>query len=445
MAAKYTWQQIQDANQNKQSDTCWVVVKNKIYDITHYLDKHPGGRAALEMSKGQDVTWLLETSHPFTRQPWKILESYYIGELDDVSFVEYPDKKDPLWEELKMEVKDYFDRTGLDEKDPTATIMTALFILSMWCTGYYFGFTQGAWYGAVLFGVSRALFGIHTMHSASHFSVTHQPWVWRWLDWLAFDVFMGGSSLAWNYQHVLGHHQHTNVFQADPDLPVLKKGDIRRVVPFQEDMNYYKYQAYYLPLLYTLLALKTRIYDAQIIMGERMNGVLKMTVSSSDWCWLLATKIFFVYYQFYLPYFEFNLDAWTLFKMYVFAELASGAWLAYFFQVNHISDELVYSVASEKGDRQQGWATMQIEGTVDYGHDSKLTTFLSGTLNYQTVHHLFPSVSTHHYPAIAPIIKRVCMKHKVKYNHVDTFFEAAWLHLKELNRLGHLGIQAHME
>lgn len=131
--------------------------------------------------------------------------------------------------------------------------------------------------------------------------------------------------------------------------------------------------------------------------------------------------------------------------MYIIAELSSGAWLAYFFQVNHISDSLTYTVASDKEDKKMGWAAMQVAGTLDYGHSSWLTTFLSGTLNYQTVHHLFPSVSTHHYPAIAPIIQKCAEKHGIKYNHVDTFFEAAWLHLKELNRLGNLGIQAHMD
>ena len=30
---------------------------------------------------------------------------------------------------------------------------------------------------------------------------------------------------------------------------------------------------------------------------------------------------------------------------------------------------------------------------MDYAHDSKLVTFLSGALNYQVTHHLFPGVS----------------------------------------------------
>ena len=34
-------------------------------------------------------------------------------------------------------------------------------------------------------------------------------------------------------QHVVGHHIYTNVFEADPDLPVAPKGDLRRLVAKQ--------------------------------------------------------------------------------------------------------------------------------------------------------------------------------------------------------------------
>lgn len=39
------------------------------------------------------------------------------------------------------------------------------------------------------------------------------------------------------------------------------------------------------------------------------------------------------------------------------------------------------------------WTQMQIETTQDYGHDSLITTLLTGSLNYQAVHHIFPQVS----------------------------------------------------
>jgi len=300
-------------------------------------------------------------------------------------------------------------------------------------------------WAALLLGVTRALFGINTMHASSHFSVSHKPWVWNWLDWFCFDILMGGSSLSWNYQHVVGHHQHTNVFKADPDLPIIKQGDMRRVYDWQVPVSVYKYQAYYLPLLYPLLAFKTRYYDVLLLLGDKMNGNIVMNVTTNDKIWLVATKLVFLWYQFYLPLYYFGLPLASFLKVYVVMELAAGAWLAYFFQVNHISDKIFYSSQEDGSSKKKEWAALQLEGTIDYAHQSKLFTFLSGTLNFQGVHHLFPSVAPHHYKALAPIVKQTAKEFKVQYQCLDTFWIALYHHFKELNRMGRLGISAHVD
>jgi len=78
------------------------------------------------------------------------------------------------------------------------------------------------------------------------------------------------------------------------------------------------------------------------------------------------------------------------------------------------------------------WAKLQIETCVDYGHNSWMWTFFSGALNYQSIHHLFPSVSQYHYPAIGPIILATCKEYDVKFNHVQNFGQAFYLHIKQL-------------
>jgi len=223
----YDWEEIR---KHRSAESAWVVIKNGVYDVTNYLSKHPGGAHTLLLASGQDVTYLFETSHTFVDTPRKILEGLKIGVVP--GFVEYSEAS-PFYDELKIKVKAYFDRTGQDLKDPIPTIKVALFLLFLWVVGYYYGFKYGSLWAAGLMGVSRALFGINTMHASSHFAVSHKPWVWQWLDWFVFDILMGGSSLAWNYQHIVGHHQHTNVFQADPDFPCVVDGDMRRVVKEQ--------------------------------------------------------------------------------------------------------------------------------------------------------------------------------------------------------------------
>jgi fatty acid desaturase len=91
------------------------------------------------------------------------------------------------------------------------------------------------------------------------------------------------------------------------------------------------------------------------------------------------------------------------------------------------------------------WAVAQTLASVDYSHDSWWTTFCCGALNFQIVHHLLPSVSQYHYPAIAPIIMRVAARHGVKYNCLPNFYEAFYHHVAYLYKLGQSGTPIPLE
>ena len=51
---------------------------------------------------------------------------------------------------------------------------------------------------------------------------------------------------------------------------------------------------------------------------------------------------------------------------------------------------------------------------------------LSGGLNYQIEHHLFPSVNSCHLPEISKIVKKLCKKYNIKYNEYNSFFKALY-------------------
>ena len=81
-------------------------------------------------------------------------------------------------------------------------------------------------------------------------------------------------------------------------------------------------------------------------------------------------------------------------------------------------------------------AIMQLETTQDYGHDSFMTYWMTGALNYQVTHHLFPYVSQGHYRDLAPVIKAYCAKHGVRYIARKNFIDAARAHIGKLRELG---------
>lgn len=75
-----------------------------------------------------------------------------------------------------------------------------------------------------------------------------------------------------------------------------------------------------------------------------------------------------------------------------------GSWPVVFLlcmaQVSHVSTECDYPLGAEAKDMiEDEWAVSQVKSCVDYGHGSWMVAFLSGALNYQVTHHLFPGVS----------------------------------------------------
>lgn len=45
-------------------DDCWVIIKGNVYDVTYFLETHPGGKQAILMRAGKDVTKLFSQIHP---------------------------------------------------------------------------------------------------------------------------------------------------------------------------------------------------------------------------------------------------------------------------------------------------------------------------------------------------------------------------------------------
>eukprot|EP00695_Tsukubamonas_globosa_P002044 TRINITY_DN311_c0_g1_i3.p1 TRINITY_DN311_c0_g1~~TRINITY_DN311_c0_g1_i3.p1 ORF type:complete len:131 (+),score=52.14 TRINITY_DN311_c0_g1_i3:69-461(+) len=63
-------------------EDCWIIVRKKVYDVTRFLDDHPGGGEVIVEQAGGDSTNAFEgVGH--SEQAKKDLENYYIGDLSE--------------------------------------------------------------------------------------------------------------------------------------------------------------------------------------------------------------------------------------------------------------------------------------------------------------------------------------------------------------------------
>jgi len=276
------------------------------------------------------------------------------------------------------------------------------------------------------------------MHDACHSAIGYNEIWWKIIGRATMDMLTGGDMKSWHHQHVLGHHVYTNVMGVDPDLPVLAEGDVRFIVPRQVWKAIYKHQWIYMPCLYAGLALKVRIQNWTATYLTLMNGPIRVNpISASEWAYFIFSRVVNLGLLIGVPLIYGRHSLATTLFLFLIQELFLGAWLAFNFQVSHISTEAVFPCDKEYDPSiQDEWAVLQVTSSVDYAHGNPLATFLSGALNYQVVHHLFPCVSQYHYPAIGPIILQICKKWKVPFNHLPSFRAAIGAHVQFLYEMG---------
>ncbi|NXH87049.1 CYB5B protein, partial [Edolisoma coerulescens] len=71
-------------NSNRET---WLVIHGRVYDVTRFLEEHPGGEEVLLEQAGRDATESFEDVGHST-DAREMLKQYYIGEVHPVS---------PLW------------------------------------------------------------------------------------------------------------------------------------------------------------------------------------------------------------------------------------------------------------------------------------------------------------------------------------------------------------
>jgi cytochrome b involved in lipid metabolism len=67
--------------QHKDQSSCWSIINSKVYDLTAYLGKHPGGKQRIMAICGKDGTMAFGNQHDNQPRPELMLSSFKIGEL----------------------------------------------------------------------------------------------------------------------------------------------------------------------------------------------------------------------------------------------------------------------------------------------------------------------------------------------------------------------------
>ncbi|KAK8624919.1 hypothetical protein V6N13_089805 [Hibiscus sabdariffa] len=63
---------------NKRTD-CWIIIKDKIYDVTSYVEEHPGGDAILAHAGDDSTEGFFGPQH--ATRVFDMIDDFYVGDL----------------------------------------------------------------------------------------------------------------------------------------------------------------------------------------------------------------------------------------------------------------------------------------------------------------------------------------------------------------------------
>ncbi|OUM61645.1 hypothetical protein PIROE2DRAFT_45014, partial [Piromyces sp. E2] len=71
---------MEEVSKHCTKEDCWMVFNGVVYDVTEYLNFHPGGKSILMTCAGKDATSMFYKCHPWV--DYKVLlKNYTVGTL----------------------------------------------------------------------------------------------------------------------------------------------------------------------------------------------------------------------------------------------------------------------------------------------------------------------------------------------------------------------------
>jgi linoleoyl-CoA desaturase len=276
-------------------------------------------------------------------------------------------------------------------------------------------------------GIASAAAGFGIFHDAGHgtFARTrrHNLVVSR-----IVCALLGPSRFFWHIKHQVLHHSHPNVPGWDDDL------ETRGVFRYYESQAWrprVRWQHWFAPALYCLNTVQWFFLKDFV---EYWRGELnpfqrcpRMTASDHVEFW--ATKAIYAAVIVLPPFFVMPLrDALLALAL---LHVGFSAMLTFVFQVAHLTPEVRFGQPLPGDD----WASHQLRTTADFSTGSPVVTWLTGGLNHQIEHHLFPNLAHTFYPKIAPIVAETAREFGLPYHNLGGFRRAFTRHMDLLRSL----------
>jgi linoleoyl-CoA desaturase len=399
------------ARHDGRDGTYWMEIQGDVYDVTSFVPRHPG-RGLLRLGAGRQATTLFESYHPgrsldHARRALA-KKCPRVGTLEPSAREVYGDPA--FFDSLRAKVDERLKARGLDyHSGGWILVLESIVLVLCFFAAWYWRISQGSYLAAVIGGIIVARMGF-AMHAGNHAGVGRRGAGTAMIGSL-MDL-AGGSSVVWRASHQVAHHGKPNIRGADNDAEIAYP--LLRFHPDLPRRPFHRYQTISLGVGMSIGLIKWMASDViHIARGRVVHAPFHVT--RADWAKTIVFKSLWVAMQLVIPVIFLGPLHGLL---TTFVAMAVGAYyMEGIFIVNHLQKGLVPRAGAH-------WAEQQVQGSANWSSGSRFANWISGGLNHQIEHHLFPSVSIHLYPIISPIVRETCAEHGLEYRDYAGFWPA---------------------
>ncbi|XP_068219371.1 cytochrome b5-related protein-like [Palaemon carinicauda] len=214
-------------------------VHNKLYDLTDFAKRHPGGKEWITMTKGTDITEAFESSH-VSLTAEKILSKYFVKDIGTPRKSPYTFHENGFFRTFKRKVRPVLEKIGRGPSRQMLFMQDTLFISFVVLA--IFASVSGSYLLGILSGIVLAL-TVVCSHNFFHQGDNFRMYYWD------FGLL---TSNDWRISHGLSHHLFTNtrydmdIVAVEPFLTFLPKPDKNFIQRFAAQI----YSVLLLPLIF---------------------------------------------------------------------------------------------------------------------------------------------------------------------------------------------------
>uniref|UniRef100_A0AAZ3SDX8 Cytochrome b5 heme-binding domain-containing protein n=1 Tax=Oncorhynchus tshawytscha TaxID=74940 RepID=A0AAZ3SDX8_ONCTS len=243
-SAVYTWEEVQ--KHCHRSDQ-WLVIDRKVYNITQWAKRHPGGIRVISHFAGEDATDAFSAFHPDANFVRKFLKPLLIGELAPTEPSQDQGKNAALVQDFQA-LRDRVEKEGLLRARPLffslylghILLLEALALGLLWVWGTSWSLTLLC---SLMLATSQSQAG-WLQHDYGHLSVCKKSSWNHILQKFVIGHLKGASANWWNHRH-FQHHAKPNVFSKDPDVNSLHVFVLGDKQPVEYGIKKLKYMPYH--------------------------------------------------------------------------------------------------------------------------------------------------------------------------------------------------------